>query len=83
MKALKGTITNWYRVYFDVEAHRHIIPEETLGYVIYGHRNGRTNMRTSPVIYFDEYTNEIETLNSRYLLVGDGFNERVSQIRRV
>jgi hypothetical protein len=70
-KPFKGTLTGWSKKYFDVAVHQKEIPEKTLGFVVYGFRHGLVYMRTSPVIYFDEYTNEIETLNSRYLLVGN------------
>jgi hypothetical protein len=70
-KPFKGQIFTWYRFHFNKELHRDTIPEETLGYIVYGYRGGFRHMRTSPVIFFDEYTNRIETLNSWYELVGD------------
>lgn len=70
-KPHKGVISNWYKYHFDVEQYREMIPEETLGYIVIGFRQGLTMMKTSPVIYFDEYSNQIETLNSWYQLDGD------------
>ncbi len=69
-KPHKGHIIHWYKFHFDVEKHRDVIPEDTLGYIIIGFRNGLTMMKTSPVIYLDEYSNQIETLNSWYTLEG-------------
>lgn len=69
-KPHKGIITSWYKYHFDKIQYRDIIPEETLGYIVIGFRQGLTMMKTSPVIYHDEYSNQIETLNSWYTLEG-------------
>lgn len=74
-KPFKGYIRHWARRYFDKSWFADNIPEANLGYIVtgipQGHPEFKNWMRTSAVVYFDEYTNEIETLNSRYILVGE------------
>ena len=71
MKPFKGSLYAWERHYFD----RHLVPE-SLGYRVFGFRNPYlrkfgTATFTSAVVFYDEYTHRIETLNSWYQLKDD------------
>lgn len=75
VKPHKGEITNWFKQFYP----RPVIGGEfegTLGYLIRGTfmdhpQFGHTPFgHTSMVVKHDEETGEIETLNSRYTLVG-------------
>ena len=73
-KQYKGEIHNWWIHRFDMQRYpQHV---ETLGYVIRGKPKGHPNftgwIQTSPVVWHDPLDNEIETLNSKYKLVGTG-----------
>jgi hypothetical protein len=69
MKPFKGPIFCWEKLYFD----NSLIPE-SLGYHIFGYRHpllkklGIARL-TSAVVFHDEPTNRVETLNSWYQLV--------------
>lgn len=69
MKRFEGQLDNWRRHYFNVEANRVTIPEDSLGYFITGFNDKRQRGRqTSPVVKFDEANMTVETLNSIYKL---------------
>jgi hypothetical protein len=67
VKPHKGEIHRWKKFDFS-KTHPHEC-YDNLGYVIFGFRNNTTYMRTSPVVKHEG--NEIETINSRYTLVGE------------
>lgn len=72
MKPYRGEITEWHKVHHPA---RCLVGEfaNTLGYSINGKPMGHPTfvgwIRTSPVVRHEG--NEIETLNSRYTLVGE------------
>jgi len=78
MKPLKGEIHDWEIMYYPKEMFRDEQGEfpKNLGYLIRGVPHGHPNfvdyVRTSPIVKHDRSTGEVETLNSRYLLVGLG-----------
>lgn len=71
-KPFRGEIHNWALHYFDKT--RHPFEEETLGCCIRGrpacHPYFEGWIMTSPIVKFNQVTLAIETLNSRYQLVG-------------
>lgn len=73
MKLYNGTISNWRKVEFNKTRYPDL--PDNLGFVIQGtsrgHPKGFKNIRTSPVVKHNKQTGEIETLNSRYSLVGE------------
>jgi hypothetical protein len=58
-KPYKGALKNWHRKYRLLS-----------GYVIIGENNAGQRKTTSSVLKHNQATGEIETLNSRYTLIG-------------
>jgi len=79
MKPFRGEIHNWRIRRFDKI--KYALPE-SLGYVIYGHPSGHRNLsnwiQTSAVVSHNLETGEVETLNSRYQLVGNEVSNEMS-----
>lgn len=83
-KPFKGNIHNWKVAYFDKT--RHPFEVETQGYCIIGKPEGHPSftgwIKTSPVVKFNQDDLTIETLNSRYQLVGSQVvQERLNYIQ--
>ena len=74
MKPFKGEIHNWEIHRFDKT--RYPGYGDTMGYVICGTPSGHPQfsswIKTSAVVWHDPLDNEIETMNSRYKLIGEG-----------
>lgn len=70
-KPFKGYIHSWEKIYFNKDEHPYA--KDSLGYVIYGypthHPDFSNWIRTSAVVKHED--NVIETLNSKYHLVGE------------
>lgn len=69
MKPFRGNLCFKERCYFDPSLIRDV---QHLGYSVIGRRMDGRLMITSAVVKYDQETGEIETLNSRYKLLGGG-----------
>jgi hypothetical protein len=62
MKPYKGKIRNWCK--------RQFLNGFCISGIPVGHPDFEDWLHTSKVVYMDDYSNQIETLNSRYDLIG-------------
>lgn len=81
-KPFKGHISNWFKRAFDQSAHTSL--PSNLGYIICGRPSGhpvfKDRIYTSAVVKHEG--NQVETLNSRYELVGEAISTSSQKISK-